>query len=198
VIANIDLGFDSMAASTFKREPALKRQTISSAMDLGVVARSRREELGLSIVQVAELAKASRFFVSDLERGKPSVQFDKVLSVLSALRLQVVLARKPAKPQAELAPRHERLVVRPRLSIDLKSTHQNPEAIVCLECGLSVRSMERHLSSVHSMRTSEYRRRWNLPAEYDLRPVSVAEKIRQRKLFADVRKKTKVVKEFSA
>lgn len=41
-----------------------------------------------------------------------------------------------------------------------------PDAIVCLECGQSYKSIRRHLRTSHGLSPEEYRRRWNLPSDY--------------------------------
>jgi y4mF family transcriptional regulator len=55
--------------------------------------RARRKELSLRQDELADLAGVSERFVYALERGKRSVQLDKVLAVLSALGLHLELRR---------------------------------------------------------------------------------------------------------
>jgi y4mF family transcriptional regulator len=55
--------------------------------------RLRRRQLGLGQGELADLAGVSERFVFALERGKPSVQLDKVVAVLSALGLHLELRR---------------------------------------------------------------------------------------------------------
>jgi HTH-type transcriptional regulator/antitoxin HipB len=55
--------------------------------------RLRRRQLGLGQGELADLAGVSERFVYALERGKPSVQLDKVMAVLSALGLHLELHR---------------------------------------------------------------------------------------------------------
>jgi predicted transcriptional regulator len=38
--------------------------------------------------------------------------------------------------------------------------------LVCLEDGLKLRTLKRHLREVHGMSPEEYRARWGLPADY--------------------------------
>ena len=40
--------------------------------------------------------------------------------------------------------------------------------IICLECGLSFKSLKRHLGSAHGLTPDEYRRKWGLPADYPM------------------------------
>ena len=55
--------------------------------DLGVDVRARRKDLGLTQVEVAELAGVSARFVMELEQGKPTVRLDKLTAVLDAMGL---------------------------------------------------------------------------------------------------------------
>ena len=43
-----------------------------------------------------------------------------------------------------------------------------PEAVICLECGLSAKMLKRHLRTSHSLSPEEYRARWNLAGDYPL------------------------------
>lgn len=55
--------------------------------DLAVDVRARRKDLGLTQVEVAELADVSARFVMELEQGKPTVRLDKLTAVLDAMGL---------------------------------------------------------------------------------------------------------------
>lgn len=65
---------------------------VSDAATIGAAARRARKAHGLTQSQLAGLAGTGLRFVSELERGKPSVALDKVLAVLAVLglRLQAV------------------------------------------------------------------------------------------------------------
>lgn len=54
-------------------------------------ARSRRQELGLRQVELAELAGCSTRFVHTLEAGKPTLRLDKLLDVLDVLGLRLAV-----------------------------------------------------------------------------------------------------------
>lgn len=43
-----------------------------------------------------------------------------------------------------------------------------PDAIICLECGKSLKMLRRHLHSDHGMSPADYRAKWGLPADYPL------------------------------
>jgi y4mF family transcriptional regulator len=55
--------------------------------DLAIDVRARRKDLGLTQVEVAELAGVSDRFVMELEQGKPTVRLDKLTAVLNAMGL---------------------------------------------------------------------------------------------------------------
>ena len=62
-------------------------QHIAGRSDLAFDVRARRKDLGLTQVEVAELAGVSERFVMELEQGKPTVRLDKLTAVLGAMGL---------------------------------------------------------------------------------------------------------------
>lgn len=40
--------------------------------------------------------------------------------------------------------------------------------LVCMECGLSMKMLKRHLQTVHGMTPEEYRAKWGLPDDYPM------------------------------
>lgn len=56
--------------------------------------RERRHTLGLKQTDVAGLGGTGNRFVIELERGKPTVQLQKALDVLSLLGLEVIVRPK--------------------------------------------------------------------------------------------------------
>lgn len=64
--------------------------TVSSAEQLGRMVAQRRKALKLNQQNFADLAGVGRRFVSDLEGGKPTVEFAKTLQVLQALGIDLV------------------------------------------------------------------------------------------------------------
>jgi HTH-type transcriptional regulator/antitoxin HipB len=67
----------------------MKKVSIIDPDVLGSLIRSRRTELGLNQTELAEVARTSLRFVSELERGKPTAQLDGVLRVLAALGIRL-------------------------------------------------------------------------------------------------------------
>ncbi len=66
---------------------------LDASAALADAVRLRRRQLGIGQAELAELAGVSERFVYALEHGKPSVQLDKLMAVLSALGLHLELRR---------------------------------------------------------------------------------------------------------
>jgi y4mF family transcriptional regulator len=64
---------------------------IKDSKDLGAAVRSRRTELELTQEELADVARVTLRFVSELERGKESAQFAGIQRVLAALGLDLYL-----------------------------------------------------------------------------------------------------------
>ncbi|OAI12794.1 transcriptional regulator [Methylomonas koyamae] len=64
---------------------------IQNAMDLGKMVASQRKAQGLTQSDLAGLAQTGTRFISDLENGKGTLQFDKVMHILNLLGLDVVI-----------------------------------------------------------------------------------------------------------
>ena len=64
---------------------------IENSNDLGAAIRGRRLELELTQEELADVARVSLRFLSELERGKESAQYAGVRRVLDALGLDLYL-----------------------------------------------------------------------------------------------------------
>lgn len=64
---------------------------IQNAMELGQIVARQRKAQGLTQSDLAGLAQTGTRFISDLENGKGTVQFDKVMHILNLLGLDVVI-----------------------------------------------------------------------------------------------------------
>lgn len=67
---------------------------IQNTSDIGRAIRSRRRELGYTQAFLAEYAGVSTSFISELENGKPTVQLDKVMYIISLLGMDLGIARR--------------------------------------------------------------------------------------------------------
>lgn len=64
---------------------------ISDMEKIAEIVRSERKRQKISQTVLAQVSNVGLRFVGDIERGKPSVQFDKLLSVLTSLGIAVKL-----------------------------------------------------------------------------------------------------------
>ena len=67
---------------------------IKNAEDLGRVVREARKAQKLSQDDLAGMSGTGRRFIVDMEKGKETVQFGKVLRVLATLGVSVAAIRK--------------------------------------------------------------------------------------------------------
>ena len=67
---------------------------VNSTADLGKLVAERRKAQGLTQVDLAGLGQTGSRFIGDLERGKGTVQCDKVLHILNLLGLDVLIVER--------------------------------------------------------------------------------------------------------
>ncbi len=67
---------------------------IKSTLDLGKLVREFRVAQKMTQGDILGLANTGNRFIVELENGKPTVQFQKVLDVLDALGLEIVIQKK--------------------------------------------------------------------------------------------------------
>ena len=67
---------------------------IVSTKDLGNLVREFRVAQKMTQADILGLANTGNRFIVELENGKPTVQFQKVLDVLDTLGLEVVIQKK--------------------------------------------------------------------------------------------------------
>ena len=72
--------------------------SIHEAGALGLLIRRERHLQGLRQQDLADLALVSVRFLSELEKGKASVEFQKVLAVLGALGLDLLVKSRRSEP----------------------------------------------------------------------------------------------------
>jgi len=65
-------------------------EALTAATALGQTVRERRQALDLTQQQLADRAGVGRRFIVDLERGKPTLELGKVLTVIQALGLALI------------------------------------------------------------------------------------------------------------
>ena len=82
-------------------DPALSQAlpaAVRTAADLGRVVQAQRSALGLRQIDLAGIGNTGNRLIVDIEKGKPTVQLQKVLDLLDLLGLEVVLRPKSAGP----------------------------------------------------------------------------------------------------
>jgi y4mF family transcriptional regulator len=67
---------------------------VRTAQQLGELVRQTRRDQALMQADLAGLGNTGNRFVVDLERGKPTLQLQKVLDMLDLLGLEVIVRRK--------------------------------------------------------------------------------------------------------
>ena len=65
-----------------------------STKDIGLLIKTTRKAQGVTQGQLAGVANTGIRFISDLENGKPTIQVNKLLNVLSALGLGMYIFSK--------------------------------------------------------------------------------------------------------
>ena len=86
-------------AKSVQKLPIGKSQgvVVTNATQLGSVARDARVAQGLTQLDVAGMGNTGNRFVIELEKGKPTLQLQKVLDALSLLGLEVVVRPRGSK-----------------------------------------------------------------------------------------------------
>jgi y4mF family transcriptional regulator len=67
---------------------------IKSAKDIGAIVQGYRKMQQLTQVELAGLAQTGVRFISELENGKATLQFDKVMHILELLGIELVAKQK--------------------------------------------------------------------------------------------------------
>lgn len=68
--------------------------SVGTVSDAGEIVASIRKQQGLTQLDVSGLTGLGVRFMVDLEKGKPTIQMQKVLDVLAQLGLEIVIAKK--------------------------------------------------------------------------------------------------------
>ena len=67
---------------------------IKDSKQLGQVIRKRRKEMNLTQKELSDLCNTGNRFISELENGKGTVQFEKALRIINALGLEIQITNK--------------------------------------------------------------------------------------------------------
>lgn len=67
---------------------------IRTVADIGALVETVRKQQGLTQQDISGLGGLGNRFLVDLEKGKPTIQMQKALDVISLLGLEIVIRRK--------------------------------------------------------------------------------------------------------
>jgi len=67
---------------------------IKNSKQLGQIIRKRRKEMNLTQKELSDLCNTGNRFISELENGKGTVQFEKALRIINALGLEIQITNK--------------------------------------------------------------------------------------------------------
>lgn len=70
---------------------------ISNVEDFGKIIRNKRKSLGYTQRDVASVSGLSMSFISDLERGKKTIELSKAMFLANLLGLDVLLSDRSSK-----------------------------------------------------------------------------------------------------
>ena len=77
---------------------------MTTPLDIGQAIRRARKAMGLHQRELAAAAGVGLRFLVELERGKPTVQMDRVLAVLQAVGLDLQVVRRGDPTSGASAP----------------------------------------------------------------------------------------------
>lgn len=67
---------------------------VTSTEEIGDLMREARKASGITQLDIAGLSGSGNRFIVDAEKGKPTIQAQKLIKVLGLLGLEVVIRRK--------------------------------------------------------------------------------------------------------
>lgn len=67
---------------------------ITNMGDVGKIIRSARKDNGVTQADLAGVANVGNRFISELENGKPTMEFDKVANVMRLMGFDLVAVRR--------------------------------------------------------------------------------------------------------
>jgi len=99
-----DLGVNATALRPTRHRrkmlPSMKQEPsnlVASVQDIGLKVRASRKTMGMTQKNFADLAGVGRRFVSELERGKSTLEFDRVLKVCTAAGIDIFATSRVSK-----------------------------------------------------------------------------------------------------
>ncbi|MEX8518974.1 MAG: transcriptional regulator [Leptothrix sp. (in: b-proteobacteria)] len=84
-------------SSTFPIGKVDQPLVVRSAADVGQIVREQRRKLSLRQIDLAGIGNTGNRLIVDIEKGKPTVQLQKVLDVLDLLGLELTITQKTSR-----------------------------------------------------------------------------------------------------
>lgn len=85
------------SSSKFPSGKIVPPLVVRSAADVGKIAREQRRELSLRQIDLAGIGNTGNRLIVDIEKGKPTVQLQKVLDLLDLLGLELIVRQKTSR-----------------------------------------------------------------------------------------------------
>lgn len=96
-----------------------------------------------------------------------NVTVEEVTSLISNVYQALAALGAPAAPEA--AP------IKPAVSA---RASVKPDKVICMDCGMELQMLKRHLTTHHGMNVDEYRAKWNLASDHPVVAPNYAERRR--------------------
>jgi predicted transcriptional regulator len=96
-----------------------------------------------------------------------NVTVEEVTSLISNVYKSLAALGAPAAPEA--AP------IKPAVSA---RASVKPDKVICMDCGMELQMLKRHLTTHHGMNVDEYRAKWNLASDHPVVAPNYAERRR--------------------
>lgn len=97
--------------STIAEGVGRTRDPLTSIAELGMMVRSARKAMNMNQAEFAAHAGVGRRFVSELEGGKPSLEFDKVLGCAVAAGIDLLAKRRRARCAGSMSGSRQRTIL---------------------------------------------------------------------------------------
>lgn len=85
------------SSSKFPSGKIVPPLVVRSAADVGKIVREQRRELSLRQIDLAGIGNTGNRLIVDIEKGKPTVQLQKVLDLLDLLGLELIVRQKTSR-----------------------------------------------------------------------------------------------------
>ena len=77
-----------------ERHKTERDMKINDSKKIGQIIRDRRKELGYTQAYLSEFTGLSITFISDVERGKPTAEIEKIIQLIHVLGLDLIVEKR--------------------------------------------------------------------------------------------------------